>query len=93
MIPEPWLLAVLGIAPLGHLFVVAYVHLAGGTLGEYRDGGVGGDHPVRGGTVECSECDAENERGYRFCRSCVAELPGAVDRTRSAAVPTGRRIE
>lgn len=27
--------------------------------------------------VRCRECGAENERGYRYCRHCVAELPGA----------------
>jgi len=28
------------------------------------------------GSVTCEQCGAENEFGYRFCRDCVAELPG-----------------
>ncbi len=29
-------------------------------------------------TVTCSDCGTENEAGYRYCRSCVSELPGAM---------------
>lgn len=29
------------------------------------------------GAVACLHCGAENEPEYRFCRSCVNELPGA----------------
>lgn len=29
-------------------------------------------------TVRCPECETANEHGYRFCRDCQAELPGAV---------------
>ena len=29
-----------------------------------------------GRTVQCSECGAENDPGYRYCRACVARLPG-----------------
>lgn len=29
-------------------------------------------------TVTCPDCGTENEAGYRYCRSCVAELPGTM---------------
>lgn len=29
-----------------------------------------------GATVACPDCGTENDQGYRYCRSCVAELPG-----------------
>lgn len=41
------------------------------------------------GVVECPSCGAENDLGYRFCRACVSELPGAVYPTRSTTTPAG----
>ena len=29
------------------------------------------------GVCRCPECGTENDGSYRFCRQCVAELPGA----------------
>lgn len=57
-----------------------------------RMGTTWADWPAAGGTtgddrprvVACRSCGVENEREYRFCRSCVAELPGGV------AGPAGR---
>jgi len=28
------------------------------------------------GVCRCPECGTENDSSYRFCRQCVAELPG-----------------
>ncbi|MFW5900654.1 MAG: DUF7577 domain-containing protein [Halodesulfurarchaeum sp.] len=30
---------------------------------------------IEGPTVLCQECGTANEQGYRFCRSCISELP------------------
>jgi hypothetical protein len=38
--------------------------------------------------VECPRCGTENDPEYRFCRSCVAQLPGAGS-TRNRASPPG----
>lgn len=38
-------------------------------------------------TVECPDCGVENEQGYRYCHSCVSELPGAVYVERSTNNP------
>lgn len=40
--------------------------------------------------LKCPGCGAENEVGYRYCRSCVAELPVTVDFERPAEAPMGR---
>ena len=28
--------------------------------------------------IRCPECNSKNDFGYRYCRSCVGELPGAI---------------
>lgn len=41
----------------------------------------------RAGTVRCPSCRAENDLGYRFCRECLGELPGAIDRSKAPSSP------
>jgi predicted amidophosphoribosyltransferase len=40
--------------------------------------------------VECPNCGEENERGYRYCRQCVSELPGQVSLVDGSLAPRGR---
>jgi hypothetical protein len=44
------------------------------------------------GTLACPECAAENELGYRYCRSCVAELPGSMAFDGAGNTPLGRIV-
>ncbi len=50
----------------------------------------GGSGVADDGTVECRHCGAENEPGYRFCRACVSELPGAAGLDRPGSGRAGR---
>ena len=45
-----------------------------------------------GEAVRCPQCDVENERGYRYCRSCVSRLPGATGLDRSSDASPGRVV-
>lgn len=49
---------------------------------EYRDGDA----------VSCPDCGTENEYGYRFCRNCVAELPGGRPLVDGPSPPVGRGV-
>lgn len=71
---EPWLAAVLAIAGL-HLLVAWYARRAASRAAP-AGAGVAADY-VEDEEVTCPTCGAENELGYRFCRNCIGELPGA----------------
>lgn len=45
-----------------------------------------------GNSVTCPHCRTENDRGYRFCRECVGELPGGMAIQETADRPLGRII-
>jgi hypothetical protein len=77
-----------GIAALGVLQVAMLAWLlarAGRAAGDggRRDGDTVApiERPAGADTVACPRCETVNERGYRFCQACVAELPGADGRT------------
>jgi hypothetical protein len=41
-------------------------------------------------TLRCPNCETKNERGYRFCRSCLDELPGSRQFTKHSQGSYGR---
>ena len=52
----------------------------------------GAPSDARGDLVTCPDCGTENEQDYRYCRSCVTELPGSKLLTRSSSTPFLRGI-
>jgi hypothetical protein len=88
MIAEQWHLGLVVVALASNLLFVAALYLYGRRRApEYPGDRVPGDadesppgaDPTEGGdaVVTCPDCATENERGYRYCRACVTELPAA----------------
>lgn len=46
---------------------------------------------VDGDGLACPDCSAENEPGFRYCRACVAELPGTGDAGTGGGATADRR--
>lgn len=94
--PKPWVYGSMFAISLLYLLALLYFYRArtrrtslsvvGDDTSEPADGHIEGDTE----TVACPDCGTENEPGYRFCRSCVGELPGAVAPKRRASVPNTR---
>lgn len=93
MVGSHWLIGMLAGAMLLHALVVyrAYRH-------RRRDQSTG-SAPVQDetdlidveeGEVECPQCGTTNESGYRYCRSCVTELPMTMEFEQSSDSPLGR---
>lgn len=79
--------------------IALQVALAYGTYRGYRrrisgesDAGVGQYVDAGEGVVQCPRCGTDNDLGYRFCRSCVGELPGAAGFQRAADGPTSQTM-
>mgnify|MGYP000117195005 CR=1 FL=1 len=98
-----WVYGAILVLSVLHLLALAYAYRnrpdAGGDEREGRDAagrgatGVDGettDH-AHGEDVECPECGAVNGRDYRFCRRCVAELPGEMSVLEQSSRATSRR--
>lgn len=90
MIGEPWL--------YGSMVATTVLYLGVFLYARYRSSGdrapAEADHGtvVEGTLVACPSCGVDNERGYRFCRRCVTELPGAVSDYGPSDLPRGRGI-
>jgi hypothetical protein len=86
---DPQVYGLLGAVLLLHLGTLAYVYLrrsraadpAGGdpeTVAErLRPEAESELGPDEEGRLTCPQCGARNDPSYRFCRICVADLPGS----------------
>lgn len=93
MIGSQWQLGlVVGLVAVQTLLVYRAYRLRGGdtvtALGTAGDDASSVD--VEDGVVECPGCGTDNELGYRYCRSPVAELPASGGFERSEGSPFGR---
>ncbi|MFB6299313.1 MAG: hypothetical protein ABEH65_03545 [Halobacteriales archaeon] len=93
MVESQWLFVlVLGLIVIDALVTYHVYRLRERSTSIGSDGESGDTNLVdfEDGTVECPDCGAENDYGYRYCRSCVNELPGAVKFKREVDSPLGR---
>ena len=61
------------------LYVFLLIQFARTQLSGEKSSGVTTREQAEGEHVVCPECGTANEPGYRYCRSCVTELPRSVD--------------
>jgi hypothetical protein len=86
-----WLYPAVAVVTVVHLAMLVYAYRNRKRLrGGARDavGEQGGDAD---GRVACPTCGVDNEAGYRYCRACVTELPGAVSFRGEGGPPDRRR--
>ena len=85
MFEQPWEFAlVLGTVVL---YLLALVQFVRSQLNRSEPEGTASQNPIEGDQIPCRECGTANEQGYRYCRSCVAELPQSVDFDGDGASP------
>lgn len=96
MVGYEWTLGLLVGAVFVHVLIAyrAYrLREGGAATGTVTDGEDVDAVDADEGTVACPNCGAANEPRYRFCRSCVTELPAAMDFERDGDGPYGRFVQ
>lgn len=80
MFESPWEIGFfLGIAGLYALFLYQFARKR---LSRSSPTPKPGSGPGEEAQINCPECGTRNTSGYRFCRSCIAELPRSADSDR-----------
>lgn len=82
-----WVFGAIAILTLLHGIVLLYAY----RRGQVTDGDAETCATDTDTAVECPSCGERNERGYRFCRRCVSELPASVSFLNESSAPASRR--
>lgn len=72
------------------LVVLAFAYRHSRAMTAAGESAIEGAADAGDGMVSCPECGTENERGYRYCRNCVAELPARTSFEGWSASPVSR---
>lgn len=91
MLTEQWQLGLLVVAFCLHVLAVGLAYRRRDRTSEPAASTPERDLVDReAGVIECPTCETVNDLGYRYCRSCVSELPGAVASDSAGNTPLGR---
>ncbi len=83
-IPEWFIGYFVGIAALQLMMFWYLIRRRGGTSERAAE--------LEEGEVVCPKCDTRNDTSYRYCRSCVGELPGTRPGATGLTAPVRRWI-
>ncbi|MFB6297158.1 MAG: hypothetical protein ABEH56_01410 [Salinirussus sp.] len=89
---EHWLYGVVAVLSLAHLAVLVYAYRQGNESFLAGEADPRADGEEQDSRVSCPDCGTTNERGYRYCRDCVSELPGHLSFDVDSTAPQGRRL-
>jgi len=77
MLGSEWVYAAIALLLCAHLLILLYAYRANRSDSAFDADAVAADASGDPEAVvcRCPECGTENDRAYRFCRQCIAELP------------------
>lgn len=88
---QPWLYTLFIVGGF-HVFAVAYAYWSKQGPDDDVEPVDSTEQSAQSKEVDCPECGATNERGYKYCANCVSELPGGGNIDRVPSAPAGRQI-
>lgn len=88
--PGPGIYGAIVLLTVLHAVLLLYAVWSGRQTRERDDGREPEEYLSEEG-VECPECGEFNEKGYRYCRQCISELPTPVGFLKGESTPQERR--
>jgi len=89
---QPWLYTLFVVVGGVHVFAVLHAYRSRQSSDDGVDLSDSTETAVPVAEVDCPECGATNERGYKYCANCVGDLPGGGNGDRMPPAPVGRQM-